>query len=154
MTRYLIFFGAILFIVSSCQADKEAASQKDTFDDPTKSVSAPVNAQQKHCFKIDQANDEKELILLVSGDKLTGSFSINNGQAYEGAISGVFRGDDIITDFNYEIDGKKHHEKMILTFDAQQARVARSTSVLVDGERQPRNGGNATMDIIPRIACD
>ena len=144
----------ILFIGFSCQSDKNDGANQNGVDNSKKSVSAPVNAEEQHCFKINQENNQKELILFVTGNKMTGTFSVNEGKKYEGSIEGIFRGEDIITDFNYELDGKKHHEKMILSFNDQQAQVARSTSVMIDGERQPRNDGQATMDVISRVACD
>lgn len=150
----------MLCLLIGCQADKASSngsSQAATKAEPLQpkiSVSETGEEVKQYCYEISTRGNRQSLELSIAGEKVTGKYTINSREKINGSISGFFRMGDIIADFNYELNGKKYEEKIIVTRELTTARVARSGSVSINRERKERNGGQATLETLSQKVCD
>ena len=150
--------------MTSCQSDKSTVNsdgksevsevQKVDPVGPQISVSASGEETKTYCYELNDRGNRQNIKLIIEGDKVTGTYEIKSKEKMTGNLLGFFRDGDIISDFNYEINGKKHEEKIIITRQLTSARIARSGSLAVEGKREERNGGLATLETLQQKVCD
>lgn len=154
--RYIPLF--ILLVLTACQSDKQPSAEA-TSTAPSKTVSAvaekPNLEGDKLCFNRTSDQGGMSLEIVVNEDKtVEGFLSIDSkSEKISGSVKGRYYTDEYVLDFNYTVDGKSCMEKLLLNYTNRDATVARSGTIIVDGDRHDRNGGMGTMDLIPSVDC-
>jgi hypothetical protein len=156
---------AVIFIslFTSCQSEKPTSDNSVTDQNVTVQttpqerqdlVTEASDQRTEYCYVLSDRGNRQEIKLIVDGEKMTGYYHINSKEKIQGKLSGFFRNGDIIADFDYEMNGKKYEEKIIITRELNSARVARSGTIKVEGKLGERNGGTATLETLQQQDCD
>lgn len=154
----LLYYCMLFVVFAACQ--KETTSNSNTTAEAAKTVSTaaekPTLTGEKQCFKRPSELGGMEFEFVVDDDKaVEGFLSIKSRtEDINGPVKGKYYTDEYILDFTYTVDGKPCMEKLLLNYNNRDAIVSRSGSIMIDGERRERNGGQGTMDYIPRVHCD
>ena len=153
--RYTCALIAMFCLLLSCQPEKGRPIGDPVATDATTAVSEANKSGNALCFKNNATGTIRSINLVVQDLKVSGSFTMKEaGANVSGSLAGDNRTEDIICDMVYEVNGIAHQEKVIVNVTGNSISLARSGSVNIDGKREQRNGGDATMDVLTRVDCN
>lgn len=149
MSRISSLLIITFFVLISCKQEKqvEPAVEKELVVD---------NTSVKACF---QSKTDKGVVwaeLDIDDGKLVGVLSIDRPEETiaNGQLVGIERAGEFITDLVYEIENQTFEEKVLITVGSESINLARSGTVIIEGERTERNEGMGSLDVLREISCD
>ncbi len=160
----------LLAVVLSCKpepqqpaatAEPGTSRQSTAITPPTEqeleaqSNETQVGEMKSYCYALSDKYADIELQFETDGKHAKGTIKIDSKSEdlVNGTFTGKNHGDEYILNTTYTWKGKECKEVMILAFDMNSANLARSGTIRVDGEKQERNDGQGSMDILDKVDC-